>query len=584
MKSYINFVRFFLLYALGVFFFNVSLCAQDSSIIGQPIRIIRSYDPNLPDWFRHTSDPMLIQESVNRIPQEYRLDSLNFRLPFVQTSMFEHKILAKTNVSDLTSSSLFFSVGGNPGSNYNINSSICGPFKVGGQRIFGLGSVAGNFGYPSGKSISDSIRSLLVWTPQFFLTWKPNRSNWDIELDGGLRSTVSRGGINSEKFDFQSNNFRISPRATYVVSNPYVTGLIQTILIEGFITHFVTTGGGKYPSKQSASELSANMYYEASYSGDNYDAGIKVGLNRGLLLSNEFDSLNGKRGTFSFKPHWSGVFDNFRLRASLDIIRQVEYKDIINKDVNWLYLPNLNFQYRPGQSKVQTDKGTVLLEFGLNSRIYQPSFYHWSALYPTLSRWDNYRASIQNAELFVRVEHGGIMKSVQWQHRLGLGKWNNPRFFGLDSSTTLGVSTFTMPTATQLFLETKINWVPSESTALSLTCGLQGMIDQGSWLGMPGLQPSFWVGIRYDQPFFRGWKLSTQTVFYAISTNRAAITPTKAKAFQIPLNLDLKVSKSISKDVDMALVFRQREAALWMLWAEDIWWGKFFNLELRWKI
>jgi len=587
MKDKASIRCFLLCCTFGVLLFNISLCAQDSSLIGQPVRIVRSYDPNLPDWFRHTSDPILIQDPISRMPQNYRSDSMVMKLPPSKERLFEFKSLSEASVQDLASSRLFLSLGGNPGSHYNFTSSIFGPFEVWGQQVLGFGSIAGNFGRPNGNSISDSVRNLLVWNPQFFLNCKPKRSNWDLELDGGLRSTGTRGGSDTKNFDYQFNNFRFSPRATYKFNSSNSVGLTQDIVMEGFFTHFVASGGGMDRLEQSASEWSGNVHYEASYSGESHDIGIKLGLNRGRLTSHELDSINGRRGAIFIKPHWGGVFGNYRFKVAMDVVRQVEYGNVDDKDINWLFLPNLNFQFRPVHSKMISGRDAFLLELGLGSRLYQPSFYHWSSLYPTLSGWDNYRASVQKAEFFVRVEHGGKGKPVQWHHRLGIGMWNNARFFGIDSSRVLGVSAFTIPEATQLILETKMNWMAGESTVMSLTCGLQGLVGQRSWLGMPGLQPGFWAGIQYERLLFRGWKLDAHSVVYAISNKRSSGTPLKADAprvLQFPLNLDLRMSKPISRHADLALAFRQREASLWMLWAEDLWWGKFFNLELRWKI
>ncbi|MFM7589510.1 MAG: hypothetical protein ACKO55_10405, partial [Bacteroidota bacterium] len=201
------------------------------------------------------------------------------KLPPSKERLFEFKSLAEASVQDLASSHLFVSLGGNPGSHYNFTSSIFGPFEVWGQQVLGFGSIAGNFGRPNGNSISDSVRNLLVWNPQFFLNCKPKRSSWDLELDGGLRSTGTRGGTDTNNFDKQFNNFRISPRATYKFNSSNRVGLTQDIVMEGFFTHFVVSGGGMDRLEQSASEWSGNAHYEASYSDESHDIGIKLGLN-----------------------------------------------------------------------------------------------------------------------------------------------------------------------------------------------------------------------------------------------------------------------------------------------------------------
>jgi hypothetical protein len=54
--------------------------AQDSLLTGSPVRIVRSYDPHLPEWFRYSTDPIPLREESKTTSLTYVMDTMD-RLP-----------------------------------------------------------------------------------------------------------------------------------------------------------------------------------------------------------------------------------------------------------------------------------------------------------------------------------------------------------------------------------------------------------------------------------------------------------------------------------------------------------------------
>ncbi|MFM7748270.1 MAG: hypothetical protein ACKO7X_10175, partial [Bacteroidota bacterium] len=83
-----------ILLAVAIVLWSLPVVGQDSTGLGQTVRIVRAYDPHLPEWFRLSSDPILLVEPTARIPISYRPDSLSFIQSFGPISKYTEPSLA----------------------------------------------------------------------------------------------------------------------------------------------------------------------------------------------------------------------------------------------------------------------------------------------------------------------------------------------------------------------------------------------------------------------------------------------------------------------------------------------------------
>ena len=579
-------------------FLVVSVHGQDSTGFGQTVRIVRAYDPNLPDWFRFSSDPILFMEPTTRIPFSYRPDSLSFVHSFGPIPKYNEPSLDSSTLQPQLLSRASITAGGIPGSQGNLGAEWSGPLRIGSQRLFGKLDFQAAFGN-SNRLWADSIQSLTIWNPRVNLGWYPAGSrDWHITLEASQRSSrfnfrrilSHASDTTPSKYTLsgvQWNNLRVNPRIAWNRVSQFIDGLHQHLVLEGFgIKNWSSTKNWNSSDRFAdlgSDEWAGMMVYQIGYTEDVHDLGLKLDWSNSSMLSRASDNLNQARSTFSVKPSWVWSSGQHRLSVSVDFVRQREKNDSSSFLVSsWVSLPQLIWQYRQPSDPASNFKGPWMIELGVISGILQPSLYHWSLIYPTISTVDAYQASVQRAEGFIRFEHTGG-SGLRWQHRAGLGSWTNARFFELDTNSVMGVAAVNLPNATKLSWETRVSPREQIQMQCSFSAGMQGIILNRSWNGMPGLQPVLWGNLFVSKSWGKAWKLDFQSTVYALDSKRM-VSNKLSTTLKWPTNLDLSINRSVSKRSSIAVVFRQRQAAPWLLWAEDVWWGRFFNVEWRWKI
>jgi hypothetical protein len=573
------------------------LLGQDSTGINNTVRIVRPFDPNLPEWFRISSDPILILEPSTRIPMAYKADSLSFVQSFAPIPKYREPSLAIVTLQPQWVNRASVALGGLPGGQGNLAGEWSAPWRLGKETFFGKLDFKGASGNSKGLW-ADSIQSLAIWNSHINMRWRPaGNRDWQVSLDATQRSSpfkfkrvlipaTDSTSARDTMSRLQWNNWRFNPRISWDGVSQRLDGLHQHLLMEGFGTRIGNSAESASHPGDLGTEWAGIMAYQIGYSGDEHDLSLKVNWSNSAFVSGTSDTLSRSRSTLSFGPAWVRNFGQSRWNASVQVIRQREFSESSNASrTSWIMLPQLSWQYRKSHPTARGLQDAHTVELGITSGIFQPSLYHWSSLYPTLSQLDDYQASIQRAEGFARIQHGGLT-GLHWQHRVGIGSWTNPRFFGLDSNSVMGVVAGTLPKATQWSWETKVSVIDQGPMQCTLSTGMQGIIVERSWIGMPGLQPVFWGTFQLARPLSQTWKFELQSTVYCIESKRLIHKniSDESSDLKLPVNMDFTMTKAISKKSAVALIFRQRHAAPWLLWAEDVWWGRFFQVEWRWKI
>ena len=585
------------LLAITLILVRLSAYGQDSTGLGQTVRIVRAYDPHLPEWFRLSSDPILLVEPTARIPMSYRPDSLSFIQSFGPIPKYTEPSLASSSLQPRIFKTLSITGGGLPGSQINAGIAWSSPFKMGSQVIFAHLECLGSSGNPN-RLWADSIQSLAIWNSRLAMEWRPARNReWNFLLNASQRCT----GFNYQDARFHNidsnlskdtslsgrwNTLRVNPRITWNRVSQRIEGFHQHLRVEGLGAKLWNTFLAETRLHDLGSEWTGITAYEVGYHEENRDMGVKAYWSTASLKLGIPSVQNTTRSTFSIKPHWVWLSGPHRLSASMDFIRQREPGDSSSTLKSfWATLPEFIWQYQQPIDSNATLRHPWMIEVGILSGIKQPSMYQWGSVYPTLSVIDVYQASIQRAEGFVRLEHS-IGERLRWEHRVGIGSWKNPRFFGLDTLSVLGVSTVLLPRATQWSWETKVSLKETNRVHGSIRAGMQGIVSNRTWYGMPGLQPVFWGGLHLTSTWGKVWALDFQSTAYALDSQREIFDKLSENSSNLkwPVDLDLRLNRSLTKNSTVAIVYRHRQAAAWFLWSEDVWWGRLLNVEWRWKI
>ena len=585
------------LLAITLILLRFAAYGQDSTGFGQTVRIVRAYDPNLPEWFRLSSDPVLLIEPTTRIPLSYRPDSLSFIQPFGSIPPYKEPSLASSSLQPRISKTMSVTGGGLIGGQGNAGIAWSGPYQKGSQVIFAHLEGMASSGNPNGLW-ADSILRTAIWNSRLALEWRPARSReWNVFLNASQRSTrfkyqttnshpTDSSLSNDNSLSGQWNTLRFHPLIRWDRVSERVDGFHQHWFVEGLGTKLWNSFGAEPSSHDLGREWIGKTGYEMGYQEENFDLGLKTHWSAASWNSGISSVQNATRSTFSIKPHGVWQSGPHRIRASVDFIRQREPGDNpMTMNSFWATLPAFVWQYQQPIDSNTEHSNPWKIEAGVLSGMNQPSLYQWGSMYPTLSMINAYQASIQRAEGFVRFEHAGRTK-LRWEHRVGLGAWRNPRFFGLDTASVLGVSTVTLPSATQWSWESKVSLKEPNRLQGSMRAGMQGILSNRTWYGMPGLQPVFWTGLQLTKAWGKGWSLDFQSTAYAMDTRREIFDqlPQNSSNLIWPVNLDLRLNRLIAKHSAVAVVYRQRQAAAWLLWSEDVWWGRLLNVEWRWKI
>jgi hypothetical protein len=484
-----------------------------------------------------------------------------------------------------------------PGNLGQLGAELSGPFRVASQTFFGKIEFSGASGNSNGWW-GDSTQRVMIWNPQMNVEWQPPRNrDWRVSLHASQRGSrfnwsrllpplTDTTPSKDSSWDVHRNNLRFNPRITWQRVSQRTEGLYQNLVLEGFGTGIWNSSNLQPDQYYWGSEWSSLMAYQIGYRQVHSDWGLKVGWSGSSFYSGTKDALDKARNTISFKPSWAGDLGVYRVIASVNLLRQREQEDSsISLRSSWLILPELVLQYRKPTSAVSGFREPLMLEFGISSGILQPSLYHWSSTYPTLSAMDAYQASVNRAEGFVRLEHSAG-SGWQWQHRIGLSSWTNARFFELDSNSALGVSSLRLPHATRLSLETRVHLKEQSQMQASFSSGMQGILSQSYWNGMPGLQPVLWGTLHLSRFWRNGWQFDFESTVYAVDSKRMVSNDIifKGTSLKWPLNLDLSLTKSVLRSSSLAFSFRQRQSAPFLRWAEDVIWGRLLQVEWRWKI
>lgn len=585
------------LFGVAIILLRLPVYGQDSTGLGQTVRIVRAYDPHLPEWFRLSSDPVLLVEPKTRIPMSYGPDSLSFVQSFGPIPKYTEPSLASSSLQPRISKTLSIMGGGLLGSQGNAGIAWSGPLQMGSQVIFVHLECLGSSGNPN-RLWADSILRSAIWNSQLAIEWRPAKNReWNILLNASQRST----GFKYQDTRFHNtdsnlskdtslngrwNTLRVNPRITWDRISQRIEGFHQHWRVEGLGAKLWNTFLAEPRLHDLGSEWTGITAYEMGHHEENRDLGVKAYWSTASLKSGVSYPQSMQRTTFSIKPYWVWQLGPHRLSASLDFIRQREPGDSsLALKSFWATLPEFIWQYHQPIDSNTTHRHPWKIEVGVLSGIKQPSLYQWGSIYPTLSAIDAYQASIQRAEGFVRLEHS-FGERLRWEHRVGIGSWKHPRFFGLDTMSVLGVSTVILPSATHWSWETKVSLREPNRLQGSIRAGMQGIISNRTWYGMPGLQPVLWGGLQLTKTWGKVWALDFQSTAYALDSKREIFDKLSENSTNLnwPVNLDLRLNRSVTKNSTVAIVYRHRQAAAWFLWSEDVWWGRLLNVEWRWKI
>ena len=520
--------------------------AQDSLLTGSPVRIVRSYDPHLPDWFRYNTDPIPLREQGKIKDLTYVRDTLD-RLPdgslMVEPNWpkatFESRPPIEKNHRQWT-------IGAWPWQRGHAGWSGSGPVKVASKSWHWLASVqaaAGPLGPPSGL-----VPRTRAFLPSFWMESapQPNGQRWSLETR--LRSM----NVSLEDKTSPYLHFWLKPVWEQEKENKRVEGLMA---LNKVTLHGYSGGNGLGEWGLDASHRSTMRFENWTLQGKFSYAGA--------LWNTDEMSGNRHLGTMGFSLQQGGG----RLRWSVSPTLAFLSDDLQSR---WVLLPDFGVERSLGPSGL-----SGLLEAGVVSGIQQASLYDWTGRFPTLFRVNSYGAAVNRFEGYVRWKHG-LVKSWQGEHRLALGRWNNLRFFEADNREAFGVRSLHLETALRWDLNSLWTTSVGDGYRLSLQWGAQGMLDDGQSRALPGLQPSAYAGFKLKGPAGKGWKWRGEGMVYGLGADLSSSAPV-----QRPWSMDLALDNNTGSTGVWSLVFRQRQGPLVFRWAEELYGGALLQLEWR---
>jgi hypothetical protein len=520
--------------------------AQDSLLTGSPVRIVRSYDPHLPEWFRYSTDPIPLREESKTTSLTYVMDTMD-RLPdgslmveprWPQAS-FETRPPIEKNHRQWT-------LGFWPWQRGNLGWTGSGPVKVASKSWHWLASVqgaAGPWGPASGPD--PRIRGFL---PSFWMESAPQANGQRWSLETRLRSM--QVSVDEKKSPYL--HFWLKPSWEQEKENKRLEGLMT---LNRVTLHGYSGGNG-------LGEWGFDMAHRSSIRFENLTLQGKFSYAMALWNTDEM-SGNRHLGTMGFSLQQGGGLFRWKLAPTLAFLKD----DLQSR---WVLLPDFGVERSLGPSGL-----SGLLEAGVVSGIQQASLYDWTGRYPTLFRLNSYGASVNRFEGFVRWKHG-LLKSWQGEHRLALGRWNNLRFFEADNREAFGVRSLHLETALRWDLNSLWTTSVGDGYRLSLQWGAQGRLDDGQSKALPGLQPSAYAGIKLKGPVGKGLKWRGDAMIYGLGSDLSSTAPLKS-----PWSMDLALDKNTGAAGVWSLVFRQRQGPLVFRWAEELYGGALLQLEWR---
>ncbi|MFM7497531.1 MAG: hypothetical protein ACKO17_05225 [Bacteroidota bacterium] len=525
----------------------VSAQSQDSMMTSPPVRIVRSYDPHLPEWFRYSTDPLLLREDSSSTLLRYPKDSLE-RIPErTGIEFLDYPLWTLETPAPLEKPHRQWTLGAWPWSRAMLGWNGSGPALLASRSWHWLASVQGTAGDMS--TVSDKFPRIRAFLPSFWMQSAPDSSGRQWTLETRLRSTKMSLGDSTSPY----LHFWIRPQWEQDRESKRLEGLMtqNRVSVNGY------AGGNGF------SEWGINLAHRSSY---RMDQGTLVGSASLVAALWSTDSLGGHRqvGTLGLSWEQAGLRQRWTLAPNLAFVND----DLQSR---WVILPNFRWERTWGSPNTPSS----LLEGGVTSSVQQASLYDWTTRFPTLFRVQSYGAAINRWEVYARWKHG-LLKTWQGDHRLAFGRWNNWRFFEADNQEVFGVRS--THRASNYTWDWNTRWTRRTVGPNSLTIqgGVRGLIHEDGWVAMPGLQPTAYTGLQYQGAMGSSWFWRGDVMLYGLGSDLASSSP-----LRWPTSLDIALDKKTERSGVWSLVFRNRQGPLAFRWAEELYSGALIQLEWR---
>lgn len=531
---------------LSLLMFSTSQ-GQDSLLNGTPVRIVRSYDPHLPEWFRYSTDPLLLREDSSTAVLRY--------FPYAQETIPERAWNPNTEFPTWTlkasepveKSHRQWTLGAWPWSRGMLGWTGSGPALMASRSWHWLATVQGS----AGPMYTDSEKfpRMRTFLPSFWIQSAPHPN-------GGLWSMETR--LRSMKTEF---NEASSPYLHFWIKPQWEQDR-ESKRMEGWMTQNRVSVSG-YAGGNGLNEWGINLTHRSSY---RFEKGTFSGSSSLVAALWGTDSMGGHRQVGTLGLGWEQLGRKHRWVLAPTLA-------FVNDDLQsrWFVLPNFRWERTWGAQGTPSS----LLEGGLGSRIQQASLFDWTMRHPTLFRLQSYGASINRWEAFVRWQHG-LLQSWKGEHRLAFGRWNNWRFFEADDQEVFGVRT--THRASTYAWDFNTQWTRRALGTFSLTLqgGVRGLVVENTWEAMPGLQPGAYGGLQWKGELGSSWSWRGDGMLYGLGSGLAA-----SSDLRWPASLDIALDKKTDRSGVWSLVFRNRQGPLAFRWAEELYSGALLQLEWR---
>jgi len=535
------------------------ICGFDTTRFGQPVRVVREYNPNLPQWFRLYNDPVLPSLSLETVNLQYNVDPGRIKTSVDTPSSVVNYGVYSQSLRPLRTSEFVFLANGGLSTQAGGSGLLRLPFRLFRQPAFIQSMLRSSYGQIRSNFIPDSVRNLLAIQPLLGLEWNPfGYGKGDLSLDFGGRLNRFNRNLNNSGYTTQW----IMPRWSRVRNSQGS---------EGFYSDFDL----RLPWFRQArflQEQGLNFKQTLGYQFEKHGIQFTIAGDFSRLIP-DISTINipfGNRQWISGSPNWNwkGKHSSFEVGGEFGFL-----KDTLHS--KWIVLPQLVYRHSsPGRRQLFLKN--LNWEIGLTGSVLPPSFMNWGRTYSTILAMDHYSASVKAWEAYFKLDRSGPGQS-KWKHTASMSEWRNPRFFFPDSIGPMAVMTRVVKDCYRVRYESRFQLGEQENQGFDFYWGGMALFRDRTLEPIPGLQPAAFAGIHYRKQASASMLILIKVDFMASALRPDSKTP---RVYPQAWNTDIEIKKRISSNLSWFAAYRLRQTPLVFRWSEDLFWGQQLHLGL----
>jgi len=558
----------FLAALMGLGLTGITVVAQDSSRLGGTVRVIRAYDPHLPEWFRIYNDPVVPVQDKDSLRLTYSpskdvpkawTDSVNLSFP---------KGLDSIAWISKSKGSLNLYLSSNVLNQYGGGIHWIQPWtllKNPALLRFELGGNNGAWNNPwlASAGMDSSIVNLVSMTPRFLVAGHPLGPRLGrFSLEGGAGIFAFNKQVQDGRYTMQW----LQPRWHLMRQSKRLDGLYYQL---DFSSPW-------YRQARLVQEQALHSKNTVGYTTESYDLSLGVGVRASWLVPDRSGTvLGGGRSSsqWALSPRWIVRGKHLHLELGSDV---TYLKDTLQD--RWWVLPHAVL--RGSHASVNTKLPRNLnWELGIRGQVLQPDLQEWGRRYATLSGWDTYTASVSPWELFAGLDRSGP-GFARWKHSVSLSEWRNARFFQADSSRPFGVISFNFGNCYRFQYESEVRLSRQEFRGWDFRWGGMALFRDRTREDVPGLHPAAYLSLRHLWSASQGWSGYSKVACFVSSPRADFKNP---KEYPLAWNLDVELRKEISGTASWFVAYKLRQSPWLFRWTEEAFWGNSLQGGLKWN-